>query len=165
MKINQINKNRGFTIIEVMIVLAIAGLILAVILLAVPALQRSQRNNARTSDATHLAGIVSDWVSNHGGALPTAATPIKTSGSCSGGDLCLASEHWSQLTGAPTVASVVGDQTTPVAGATKTTAVIDVNMSCDATSNAITSQNGAFAIVWQNETSGTSNAVQVCIAG
>jgi prepilin-type N-terminal cleavage/methylation domain-containing protein len=34
----------GFTIIEVMIVLAIAGLILLIVFLAVPALEREARN-------------------------------------------------------------------------------------------------------------------------
>ncbi len=38
------NKNEGFTIIEVMIVLAIAALILIIVLLAVPALQRNSKN-------------------------------------------------------------------------------------------------------------------------
>lgn len=65
---------KGFTIIEVMIVLAIAGLILLVVFLAVPALQRSQRNSARKSDASRIAASVIDYVSNDPtGALPTTA--------------------------------------------------------------------------------------------
>ena len=40
----------GFTIIEVLIVLAIAGLIMVVVFLAVPNLQKSQRNNSRKTD-------------------------------------------------------------------------------------------------------------------
>ena len=43
-------RNQGFTIIEVMIVLAIAGLIMLIVFLAVPALQRNQRNTARKQD-------------------------------------------------------------------------------------------------------------------
>ena len=39
--------NQGFTIIEVMIVLAIAGLILLIVFLAVPALQRNGRNTTK----------------------------------------------------------------------------------------------------------------------
>ncbi|MDQ3065292.1 MAG: prepilin-type N-terminal cleavage/methylation domain-containing protein, partial [bacterium] len=35
------NNNKGFTIIEVLIVLAIAGLIMLIVFLAVPALQRN----------------------------------------------------------------------------------------------------------------------------
>jgi prepilin-type N-terminal cleavage/methylation domain-containing protein len=43
-------KASGFTIIETMIVLAIAGLILLIVLLAVPSLERAARNNARKHD-------------------------------------------------------------------------------------------------------------------
>ena len=46
---------QGFTIIEVLIVLAIAGLIMVVVFLAVPALQRNSRNNSRKADARYLA--------------------------------------------------------------------------------------------------------------
>ena len=45
----------GFTIIEVLIVLAIAGLILLIMFLSVPALQRSTRNSQRHSDAAFIA--------------------------------------------------------------------------------------------------------------
>jgi prepilin-type N-terminal cleavage/methylation domain-containing protein len=64
--------SEGFTIIEVLIVLAIAGLILLVVFLAVPALQRSQRNSARKTDASRLAASIVDFTSNSAtGALPT----------------------------------------------------------------------------------------------
>ena len=45
------SRSEGFTIIEVMIVLAIAAMILLVVLLAVPALQRNSRNTAVKTDA------------------------------------------------------------------------------------------------------------------
>ncbi|HUB93124.1 MAG TPA: type II secretion system protein [Verrucomicrobiae bacterium] len=67
------NKEGGFTIIEVLIVLAIAGLIMVVVFLAVPNLQRSQRNNSRKTDANNILSSLSDYVSNNGGALPAAA--------------------------------------------------------------------------------------------
>ena len=44
-------KVSGFTIIEVMIVLAIAGLIMVIVFIAVPQLQRNQRDNARQNIA------------------------------------------------------------------------------------------------------------------
>jgi len=44
------NKESGFTIIEVVLVLAIAGLIFLVVFLALPALQRSQRDSQRRTD-------------------------------------------------------------------------------------------------------------------
>jgi prepilin-type N-terminal cleavage/methylation domain-containing protein len=68
-----INKNRkGFTIIEVMIVLAIAGLIMVVVFLAIPQLQRSQRNNARQAVMNRYAAEVNNFASNNSGAIPTA---------------------------------------------------------------------------------------------
>src|SRR5436190_16069782 len=64
---------RGFTIIEVMIVLAIAALILLVVFTAVPALQRSQRNNARKSDVSRVSASVISYISNNTGTMPTSA--------------------------------------------------------------------------------------------
>jgi prepilin-type N-terminal cleavage/methylation domain-containing protein len=66
------NNNEGFTIIEVMIVLAIAGLILLIVFLAVPALQRASRNTSRKSDAGHLSSAVNDNGTLPGG--PAGAT-------------------------------------------------------------------------------------------
>ena len=66
---------KGFTIIEVLIVLAIAGLIMVVVFLAVPALQRSGRNNGLNTDANNLLSAVGTYVANNGGTLPNAITP------------------------------------------------------------------------------------------
>ncbi|HSX16635.1 MAG TPA: type II secretion system protein [Patescibacteria group bacterium] len=60
----------GFTLIEVMIVLAIAGLILLVVFLAVPALQRNARNTQRREDAGNLLSAVSEFIANNNGSLP-----------------------------------------------------------------------------------------------
>lgn len=62
--------NSGFTIIEVLIVLAIAGLILLIVFLAVPALQRSARNTQRKNDAAAIGGAVANYISNNSGTLP-----------------------------------------------------------------------------------------------
>ena len=43
-------KDRGFTIIEVVLVLAIAALIFLMVFIALPALQASQRDTARKND-------------------------------------------------------------------------------------------------------------------
>lgn len=45
----------GFTVIELLIVLAIAGLIMTIVFLAVPALQRNSRNSSRKKDASYIA--------------------------------------------------------------------------------------------------------------
>jgi prepilin-type N-terminal cleavage/methylation domain-containing protein len=62
--------SKGFTIIEVMIVLAIAGLIILIVLLAVPALQRNGRNTAIKNDASAVAGAVSEFKANNDGKPP-----------------------------------------------------------------------------------------------
>ncbi len=66
-------QQKGFTIIEVLIVLAIAGLILLIVFLAVPALQRNSRNTQRKNDISSLLGGVAEYASNNNGTLPTAA--------------------------------------------------------------------------------------------
>jgi len=63
-------REAGFTIIEVMIVLAIAGLILLVVFLAVPALQRNARNTQRREDAGNLLSAVSEYEANNNSAIP-----------------------------------------------------------------------------------------------
>ncbi len=62
--------NEGFTIIEVMIVLAIAGLILVVVLIAVPQLQRNQRNSARQNILSRISTELSSYAGNNSGAFP-----------------------------------------------------------------------------------------------
>lgn len=63
---------KGFTIIEVLIVLAIAAVILLVVFLAVPALQRNNRNTQRRSDISHLGGLINEAVTNNGGTVPAS---------------------------------------------------------------------------------------------
>lgn len=72
MKINNLQKQqKGFTIIEVLIVLAIAGLIVLIVFLAVPALQRNSRNTQRKNDVSALVGGVQEFTNNNNGKLPT----------------------------------------------------------------------------------------------
>ncbi len=64
-------KQQGFTIIEVMIVLVIASVILLIVFLAVPALQRNSRNNQRKNDVSRLLSAITEWSNNNNGKLPT----------------------------------------------------------------------------------------------
>jgi prepilin-type N-terminal cleavage/methylation domain-containing protein len=73
----------GFTIIEVMIVLAIAGLIILIVLLAVPNLQRNGRNTAIKSDAGQLLGYIADFSANNDGAAALAANSSVATGNVS----------------------------------------------------------------------------------
>ena len=65
-----LKRNDGFTIIEVLIVLAIAGLIMLIVFLAVPALQRNARNTSRKSDASSLGSAFAEYVNNNDGQIP-----------------------------------------------------------------------------------------------
>jgi prepilin-type N-terminal cleavage/methylation domain-containing protein len=65
---------QGFTIIEVMIVLAIAGLILLIVFLAVPALQRSSRNTQRKSDVGRIASAATTVLSDNDNAVASLTT-------------------------------------------------------------------------------------------
>lgn len=66
-------KKEGFTIIEVVLVLAIAGLIFLMVFIALPALQRGQRDTARKSDVSTVSSAVSDYTGNNRGLYPTKA--------------------------------------------------------------------------------------------
>ena len=74
-KLNSQKGQSGFTIIEVLIVLAIAGLILVAVLLAVPALQRNQRNTSAKRNANAVSAAVNEFKSNNSGSNPAVASP------------------------------------------------------------------------------------------
>lgn len=65
------NSKEGFSIIEVMIVLAVAAVIMVIVFLAVPALQRNNRNTQRRTDVNNVIGAVNEYATNNGGRLPT----------------------------------------------------------------------------------------------
>ena len=68
----------GFTIIEVVLVLAIAGLIFLMVFLALPALQRSQRDSQRQRDLGAVTAAVEKYQQNNNGRLPAAgSTPAQ----------------------------------------------------------------------------------------
>lgn len=63
-------QQKGFTIIEVVLVLAIAALIFLMVFIALPALQRGQRDTARKQDANTVITALNTWKGNHRGSLP-----------------------------------------------------------------------------------------------
>jgi prepilin-type N-terminal cleavage/methylation domain-containing protein len=64
----------GFTIIEVMIVLAIAGLIMVIVFIAVPQLQRNQRDNARQNIVNRVEAEIQTYGGNNQGVYPFLTT-------------------------------------------------------------------------------------------
>ncbi|MBI4034600.1 type II secretion system protein [Candidatus Saccharibacteria bacterium] len=75
----------GFTIIEVVIVLAIAGLIMLIVFLAVPQLQRNSRDQARRAILSRIKAEIENYASNSGGTYPFTAT---CTGSGTTGEWC-----------------------------------------------------------------------------
>ncbi len=71
MKQRQINSKKGFTIIEVVLVLAIAALIFLMVFIALPALGRSQRDTQRKEDLSRMATAITNYQSNNGGSNPS----------------------------------------------------------------------------------------------
>ena len=67
---SQTVKKRGFTIIEVVLVLAIAGLIFMMVFLAFPALQRSQKDTQRRDQLSGLVTQIIQFQSNNRNQLP-----------------------------------------------------------------------------------------------
>ena len=63
---------QGFTIIEVVLVLAIAGLIFLMVFLALPALQRGQRDSQRESDLGRMMSQINSFQSINKGNVPAA---------------------------------------------------------------------------------------------
>ncbi len=63
-------KEKGFTIIEVVLVLAIAGLIFMMVFVALPGLQRAQRDTQRKNDMARMMTQLSSYSSNNRGAIP-----------------------------------------------------------------------------------------------
>lgn len=64
----------GFTIIEVVLVLAIAGLIFLMVFIALPARQRSQRDTQRRQDLGRMTDYIAQFQTNNNGRLPKDGT-------------------------------------------------------------------------------------------
>ena len=81
MKDIQTKKAKGFTIIEVVLVLAIAGLIFLMVFIALPALQRNQRDTQRKNDLSRVQAAINSYQTNNRGSVPTAdATSLNGAG-------------------------------------------------------------------------------------
>lgn len=145
------NKVQGFTIIEVLIVLAIAALILLIVFLAVPALQRNSRNTQIRNDAATLLGYVNDFAANNNGAIPTdicydantGNVGMTISGTCSP-----STNNVGKIRGG--LASV--DNGTTAASATQTIILV-LNKKCSQVGTTGTT-NRAVAATFQVETAG-----------
>ena len=159
---NKISTNKhGFTIIEVVLVLAIAGLIFLMVFVALPALQRSQRDTQRRNDMSRLATALTNWQTNHQNNLPAASNAndfltnyLKQSNTVAQSEFkdpdntnyTLLIENWSTASGANRT------------GATNGTTAHQIHIITGATCNgeSATSSTGAndYAILYRLEGSG-----------
>lgn len=70
MKKGEDKTQEGFTIIEVSLVLAIAGLIFLMVFIALPGLRASQRDSERRENVSMLLESIKKYQTNNRGALP-----------------------------------------------------------------------------------------------
>lgn len=135
----------GFTIIEVLIVLAIAGLIMLIVFLAVPALQRNAHNTSIKNDAASLLGGVTEFVNNNNGAVPTAVSNKTTNSldvGASGSNVAAVKLGYIDGT-TVTLQKLTSTATAPAAGTINlyTNAVCDTSTVGKATATGATSRN------------------------
>ena len=151
---------KGFTIIEVLIVLAIAGVIILGVLIAVPTLQRNNRNSARTSEASRIAALVRTCLSNRNGVT----------GSCdTSGEIQYQTSDFSQLDTAP--ANFVTNTATsgalsPAPGASSINqAAVVYNAQCSTDgSGGVVSSSGARSFIVLFSLEATSGTTTRCVS-
>ncbi len=135
-------QQKGFTIIEVLIVLAIAGLIMLIVFLAVPALQRNSRNTQRRDDVGKLLSIVTEYSTNNNGQLPTNAVCF--------GEMAISGGNNTQPVSAPggyyckaAGTSISWDQNAAANNTTTDTVVLRSGARCDGTTGNATTQGAS----------------------
>jgi prepilin-type N-terminal cleavage/methylation domain-containing protein len=155
----QQKRQEGFTIIEVLIVLAIAAVILLIVFLAVPALQRNSRNNGIRNDAANMLAGVNDFISNNNGSLPTGATNTAPVISITGIAGSNATE--AKVRGGTQVSLATGG----CGAGPGALGTIAVHTGCKCTQAATASQVAARAIVaqFQTETTSAGGVADQCI--
>ena len=73
-------KNRGFSVIELLVVIGIMGILLSIVVIAVsPGQQFAQANNTkRSSDVNAILNAINQYAAANKGALPTSITTTAT---------------------------------------------------------------------------------------
>jgi len=136
--------NSGFTIIEVVLVLAIAGLIFLMVFIALPALQRNQRDSQRKNDMGRLSTAIVSYTNANRGALPTPASSATyqtfvTNYLAVGGDTFIDPSGATATQGAARTTYVMSVNTTAsltavYSDATQNTIYVSPGFTCDAAS-------------------------------
>jgi prepilin-type N-terminal cleavage/methylation domain-containing protein len=143
---------KGFTIIEVVLVLAIAGLIFLMVFIALPALQRNQRDTQRKADMGRLSTALVNYTNSNRGTLPTSYITFSEQYLTTGGDTFIDPSGAPSGTTQTTYQFVVLDnqELTKLYSSSPNTIYYTVNYTCGATSATVTpggSRKVAFRMV------------------
>jgi prepilin-type N-terminal cleavage/methylation domain-containing protein len=150
------NNKKGFTIIEVLIVLAIGGAIMLVVFLAVPALQRNSRNIARKQEAARIATLVSECLTNKNGVASGCDTGGEIFGNGTANPYTLPTTEYKELT--------TLQMSTSTAVASKIIAIYAFGYQCDdANGTFIGATPRQYAVGYKTESGGGD--VFACING
>ncbi len=153
------SNQKGFSIIEVLIVLAIAGLIMLIVFLAVPALQRNTRTSQRNADAQLILSAVNECLSNKNGQVNSCDTTGEL-------DVFLDRTKLNQLNEATTAAQVTtaGQTTarTPNGNAIDNTWRVSYNTRCsdDGSNGVIITNQRNYAVMYGVENTGGNTVVR-----
>lgn len=143
--------SKGFTIIEVLIVLAIAGLIMLVVFLAVPALQRNARNNSRQSDASKFSAAIQQCLSNNNGKVANCNTTAAVGASTG---ISYTAAEYGQLTTSPTYSTIANQGTDSAVDK----AVWIFGAKCDGAAAVVSTNARDYAVIYKTEGSGSPQA-------
>lgn len=148
-------RQEGFTIIEVLIVLAIAGLILLIVFLAVPALQRNSRNTAIKNDVQNVLGGVSEYSGANNGLLPNRVA--SASGTVTYDDTGITTETPTtiKVQGATVVTTVTADPSSVPSGEMR----VYLGRKCNG-NTASTASSRSVAVFYSIETSSATPVLQ-----
>lgn len=75
-----LTKNNGFTLIEIVLVLALAALILAIVFVALSGANRARRDTARKNDAARMLAAIESCASNNQGLYSSCTTQAQLIG-------------------------------------------------------------------------------------
>jgi prepilin-type N-terminal cleavage/methylation domain-containing protein len=138
-------ENKGFTIIEVLIVLAIAGLIMLIVFLAVPALQRNSRNTQRKNDVSRILGAINESINNNSGKLDFTDAEVITAA----GDLAYYTEL--NVTGSGQTLTVSTPAADVLNGTTTDSIAIYIGAKCSGADADADGSNREVAILYRLE--------------
>lgn len=109
----QKKQRKGYTIIEVVLVLAIAGLIFTMVFVALPTMQRAQRNAQRKRDLAAIIAAITQWKTHNTGNISDDSNDtFKTNGFCTFWNRYIGEEIRDPDTGKPYKVALLGQPKT-----------------------------------------------------